>query len=780
MLLVIAVILAITAAVHLSNVALFEEQADASSQNYLQSKVFWFNHKKQLTFSIPANSNQVRILLTAEQSHVQEQNMLVTFLLQGKSTKKLQENVVFSSPNKQEQSDKSGLRYFDRVGSINASLSFEKLFNISKGVKKLTIEIESHEFNVAARVYSLENLSQPKAELIWKRAHPNERQALLLPHIYPADLVKEEERQTSLSTRWGTLGPDGVDGVDYQSGVLLVNKEQQEASIKRQTSGQIRIGKNRIFTYHNNAGINFNALSCHSDFDNNVSLAISSIAAETEELKKSVLNIATNEKIAIEGEPTAIQFSSDKPCRLRFYNSLNEEIQLEQNRRTSIYLTDKKELSYRLKLNSSSLQAIRIDVRGILLKDDPSDKLATVELQLHDQSGNLIERYSRELSLVENPFEYIEDIAVQKKITANNSYYIKAPKDAFKFSVKVNGIDALVRVYARPLELPIYFTRQYQIDSAIDNIDESATKSTQVWFGINPIETNSSIIKLQTLWNLPLERKLANRNMWRNQWVSLLSDDFVTNNVFYLENRTIDTPSITRFVQIKNRESLLFATPYNNNNIKPQLVIIRNTQQPEELSVQINNSEVVSTWIAGKVSVINLPRISAGRHDIAIKANNINSYYINYVTLNSFKSAHKVAAVPINNGVVLNLQKQAEEESITLRYFSKIKTPHQVIISLNKVNDFGLSNSLTLPTRVINYIPTNNSNPSMVYLLEQPTQWIDSATVLHFPLKSDLPPGKYKLTIKSTVDNSGYIQAGYLLDEITGKAVLFTEEQDND
>jgi hypothetical protein len=766
--------------VKLSNIQLFENQIEISSKDYVQSKVFWFNQKRRLTFSIPAHSKQIRVLLTVEKSHSQERTMNITYLLQGDEVKKFEEDVEFQSPNHQNFASDKGQRYFGRVGGNVASLSFEKLFNISEGIKKLTIELASLEFNVAARVYALESLSQPKAELIWKRAHPSEKQALVLPHIYPADLIQDEERVAALSTRWGTLGPDGVDGVDYQSDVLLVNNEQQKAKISTQSSGQIRISDKRYFTHHDPGGIKFNALSCQTDLNQTLTLTLNAIQRETGETIEKSYFIASNERVTLKEKFTSIQISADKHCILRFFDSRNNEIQQDQNKRTSIFLAKEMELTYRFKANTNSMQTIRVDVRGLLTSSANTNTLATVELKLYEKSANLIKRYSRELDLENNPFEYTQDIATQKQVTVNNSFYITAPKNISELKVKVKGIDSLIKVYARPLDLPIYFSRLKQFENDLSNDSESMTDSTQVWFSINPSESSNQILSQQTIWNEPLEASMERNDPWQSQWVSLHSENSVTNQVFYIENKAIESASGTRFTNISLHESLLFSNTYDNDNISPELVIIKKTAQPEKISLSIDNKEVVNTWIAGTVSVVDIPKVTAGLHNLKISADNNHSYFINFVTLNTSISAHKVATVPINSGVSLDLHKKAENESITIRYFSKIETPHQVIISLTPRNEIGISDSITLPNRVINYSPAQDNDRNMVFLLDQPTQWIDLPVMVHFPLRNDLPEGKYTLHIYSTVNNSGYIQAGYLLDNVTGKAVLFTEEKNND
>ncbi|NQZ07333.1 MAG: hypothetical protein HRT35_09255, partial [Algicola sp.] len=171
-------------------------------------------------------------------------------------------------------------------------------------------------------------------------------------------------------------------------------------------------------------------------------------------------------------------------------------------------------------------------------------------------------------------------------------------------------------------------------------------------------------------------------------------------------------------------------------------------------------------------------------HHISIEGSANTRWYINHLTPKA--QGHRIrSAYALEHTLTFEISKQSDKEWVTFYYFSAVAAAHTIKISLEHDYQSGEYEAHTIPGRVF-LIPgaapgvmkstiEGQFDEGPVYLLNQDKPALPRGYLLKFPLDKDLSPGQYSLNVSSDRHNSGFVQASYVLSDVSQLLYHFVE-----
>lgn len=93
-------------------------------------------------------------------------------------------------------------------------------------VRLLTGTTDRGVINVDARVYERRPLIASAAQSAFVRLSPGERKRLSRSNSFPSEMLTDDERVNIAINQWRPVGPAGIDGRDYNMGVLYETEDE--------------------------------------------------------------------------------------------------------------------------------------------------------------------------------------------------------------------------------------------------------------------------------------------------------------------------------------------------------------------------------------------------------------------------------------------------------------------------------------------------------------------------------------------------------------------------
>jgi hypothetical protein len=770
----IVLLLFTTAIYKVSKFNFLAEQSSMQSNNYSRSRIFYFPETNQLNFNIPANTQQIRVLLNAELPTINSASQVaVGFQLGGQVDTKISQDVKFKAGSLTEENLPKSARFFSQLGGAIASLTYEQVIDIPLGTDKLYLSISPYSRKVAARVYALESVENKKAELEWKRSHPEQKKSLVVPHIYPPELIEPTERLNATSSQWRTVGPEGVKDTDYYSDFILIKNEVVTKPEENKSQAEIYISQQSFYTHTDFDSLEAAQFSCQTMNNHDSIVFLEYVDAKTNQLMQKQYILSKNKIASIPLGLGMVKFSAESPCYLNFYNDIGRALKITPLKRFSHLLSQLQSLEFKLNPNARELQALKLDVRALLSSDPEQTPPIALNWTLLDELGETIEQSTKLLKLDLNPYEYQLKNESVMPVSLKNQWYVLADKQAATLRLSVSGGEVLTKVYGRPLNLPLLLQKNKVEETMNEELSPVLT-----WFKLKPISINADQQKIDSYWSPAFKVPSAKPDSWTSEWRSLIQNDsFVSSELFYLRDVAHAKPSKSSFVKIPKLSTVSFESTYNRPSFSPEIVFIRQYQEPEQVKVFLNDELLMKTWLFNKTGSFRLPNISVGQHKLELKSGEKIAFYINNMTTQLGATAQKASATLLEDSLTLSFNKSSVNEWLTIRYFPVVSNKHKISLELQADYSEGIRTELTLPKRVFHYTTNTTSD---VFILNQEDRTAYSPVTLLIPLKADLAQKNYKINIRTSISRSGYLQAGYLIDQVSGKSIIFTEENSDD
>ncbi len=688
-------------------------------------RVYWLDDS--LIFKLPANTEQVRVMLTSTVSQ-DSSDFRLGFSARGQDSQVLAQG--------QRQYDNlslppEGERFLGMIQGQPAHYTREFYLDGNKAnpLSQLKLwKISGDDVKVALRVAVLERKSDSELAINWQRMRREKRSKLLEGHIYPSDLVKEEHRRAALQYQWLSLGPEGLEGEAYQVTTLFVKNEDEQlppVQLGELDSADV-ISKSKVVTLMQRATNPISGASCAQPQD-------WMELAWVEDDRISVQHFDGAE-LSIPAQPRLYRLRSSAKCQLSLFDSNGQAVELErQVQRT--YVTQRGQpLEFVLTPGENSVQPLKLTARGLNL-----DSSGEVLWEVEDDNGAAL--LKGRLQVTKKPDWYERLASNDAQLSARSEVIINAPINAAKIRVYSESQTMLIKLFSRSIHMPWL-------------------AGTPKWFTVEPNDFER--LKLMDHSKLIYWQKRLEPNdhqTFLSQWQTLTPEPNITSfELFSHDISEAYTPSA--YLPFTGGSVLLEGQP-GRRFITPSLIYQRSNSDPQQITVQLND-ESIQYWLVGSIGKLNLMMVKPGWNEVTIKSNGHIQWFLNHQANNQLeqKGRRLRLVYPLGNNLQFQLDKSEPKEWVSLHYFPATDKAHRLTVTIKYMAKAGTTEAHTVPIRQFNIEPQQEK--PLNWLLHQRDSRLWGPVVLGFALESDLQAAKYRITVSSDIADSGYIQASYV------------------
>ena len=525
-----------------------------------------------------------------------------------------------------------GVRFYDHQRSV-PSRDHALYFNSGRQPEARLLRLrvaamDDYIEQIGIRPFQQYHRPQESVDLSWQRMSLEQRELISRGSLYPTFLLSEYERKNLLSSYWKPIGPLGVLEKDYSIGTLY-QLDADAAVVPPQTPAtdglfaspqhwvtlvlQGELSRYRIEWQPLPEQGTPHYLQLHwqgVDFQNQRQWRV---PVRDHYWEGSLEN-------------GLLQVVPDQPGVMRLDQWRGSEwhnITPPKRYSRTFYCFPDAPLDYTLAPGTDP-QSLKIDARAFFRQDQPSSAEPTgVGYQLLGAAGSKLYEYRTELPTLKYPHQHFPDaVTVASYVFEPLTRYLDASAASQTLRIDCSA-PSLISVYSRPWRHPI--NRKLP---AHENYWYSYEEREPAWFTLLPTSVNSLIRQKHyhsLLWYfrpMGLDSMLSEGNY---SWQGLESDDTDALEFQVFSTHSSDSQSRmeargSAYRPLTEPDTLRFAGSSNEKLIQPSAVYLRESAKPQPVQVLIDHSLVLETTIAGKSGRIRLPRISAGRHHIEIRA----------------------------------------------------------------------------------------------------------------------------------------------------------------
>lgn len=748
-------------------------------QAYTAYNVFWLDPQQALTFDIPANGEQIRLMFTATQGQGQTSQ-------QNAAHKHRQYEVQYRILDQRQQVLKRASRrfsldqeltnampgqllqrFFDRPGGIRAHTTKDFFIDNSKQhpIRRIELRLSPGEQQrVAVRMSVLERRKDSDLPIIWQRMHRKKRAKLLAENIYPPLLVAEQQRRTALKYNWLPLGPEGTNGEDYASATLFINNTPAPLTVGQgpQIIAHMLAGQGKVFSFVNGPDVAAVTLTCQpldGTAPGPLELLLQPVEALQNTRRLSYTAQQSSQGVPLRPDGALTQITSEKLCAVQLVNHRGNNILLDSQGQRAYLVDAKQSLNYALALDGEALQPLKIDLRG-LATTHRATAPAQVFWRILARDGALLLSGRLTLNPAKDSHERLSQTHndPSERLLKKTSHYILAPVLGSQLQISSTGPQALINVFTRPLALPYRQTF-------------TALTPPKHWFSLLPsaynelkAQRNSRVIYRQQR-PLAVKPKQSSRAA---QWRSITSQD--QGATFSLLSRD----ERGQFQPLTQQHQSIAFSDGGRKTLTPSLIYIRkDATKASKIRLTIDQ-RTFDYWLTATTGKLTLPSLSAGVHQLAIAAPGQTQWFINKRKTDTEGDSARVRQVyPVNKQLTFTLNKTDPHEWVSFHYYPATDQAHTLQLTLDHQFKAGQYRAHTVPVRRYN-IPQQDQT-GKVSLLNQTGPPLWPGVVLKFPLGRDLPAGRYRLALVADDNAAGFVQASYTSEPMSPSLQIYSE-----
>jgi hypothetical protein len=717
--------------------------------------VFWLDDQQTLDFKVPANAEQIRVQLTPTitgQSGAQYSVYYKVLNSAKQSVLEATRNYEYTEPMLVEQ-DGLADRFFERPGGELARFTSGFFIDSEPEDPVASIQIrlkQTSGVRVAVRLSVLERKKDSELPILWQRMHRDKRALLMAEHIYPPELVSEAQRRTALKYKWLPVGPEGVEGEAYKTTTLFIkdNIITDTQALTVVALSPMVASEDKVFSFVQDEQLPIHTLQCNAVDGTDLDWLELALQDDLTTTRTVYIGDELNAPVQISQGPALYTVRASALCQLTLMDDKGEPIESVPSVIRGYVVSGEQSLTYALVLNSKGPQPVRLDVRGL-------SPTGTVNWKILNQNGKEVLSGVRDVSAETDPFEAFSPSKADdgETLYQKSSSYIMAPADGAELIIDSVDTPILVNVFTRPRLLP------YDTELALK------------WFALLPKAHKNLKAQGQSrlfFWQqkpLPINKSEPRLS----RWVALEAlDGSGTFELFSASEQ-----ARTGYQVFDGKTQILnFVGNDQRNTEVTSLVYVRETdaQASQKVDVGIDNHHF-EYRLAARAGRLSLPAIIAGPHQLSIDTGVKTRWYINH--LEGAQDYRIRNGYPLGTEQSFDIEKTASQEWVSFHYFAAIEAAHTVQITVDYQPEIGVHRAHTVPTR--KYHIAQQQSPANVHLLNQNKAPIWADVILKFPLDEDLVNGHYRLTVTTSITDSGYVQASYVHDDAQGSLKLFTE-----
>lgn len=748
------------------NISFKDQTLEPWEDNYERYITYLIRPGETLQFDVPNEATQIRILHTAVGRAAEDKTVAFKFAAEGQVA--LTETYTLSvsgEPSPAAASPQPPARFFDSPDGAAASTTKLHIvsFTQSQSFNEFALTLTESDRPFAIRVAVLEQYDEKSVSRVWQRMTEEKKQAFFEDHIYPMPLIPAQERTARLMQRWRPVGPSSESSQAVISRTLFVNEQLEARLEERQRVDELAvIGPQRWFTVDTRQTPAIKAATCQPITEAEASgLTISWV---TETGGRAVKRLQSEQqRLRLPSAQRLYRFSADRRCQLNFYDAAGAGVTVDTNYLRAALAPRTDALTFALVSAAEQAQPLRLDARLVTSAGASLPADMALAWSVTDKAGAVLLQGSLHPVVQLNPYQVTVDSSLLSTVHEKRSEYIVAPATAAQLNVRLlsaasgDGVDALVNLYTRPAQLA------YRVEPSDE--EEPEQQSIPKWFLSQPAgQSNGQPAETRLLaWQSPLPEVVVNE-MAEQQWYRLTSlEQAPYYELLLQEPQTEATEVAARLsfypLQTNNAEYVL-TTEEHEQAVTPQLVYQKSGERPVPVVIKVDGETLRDDWLYSSSGKLFLPPMQQGRYRLSLETPTAVNWYGNYQATEG-QSLYRVrSAYQLRDTLTFDVRKRADEEWLTFNYFPAVGAAHEVSIRVEKRDRVGVFSDYTVSTRVFPIAERTAQRAVSLLNQDQPRIW--QPLRLPFSLGADLNSGTYRVTVTSSVPNSGYVQAGYL------------------
>lgn len=685
-------------------------------------RVYWLD--SELEFKLPANTEQVRVMLTPTVAQ-SDAHFSVSFKASGLDGKVIEQGArIF----RQKLLTTDSLRYFSQPRGIPANFTSEFYIDgtgaVPLSLLQLKLELPSA-LKVAVRVAVLERKKDSELAVNWQRMHRDKRAKLLEGNIYPPDLVSEVHRRNALKFQWLPLGPEGIEGEDYQGTSLFVSRQEPvESELPPEfDSSSMYSDSEHVFTLIQSEQNPVYSVDCDKP-------------QQWLELSREIDNGIESTQfsqlpVQLDPMPGLYRIRTASQCNLKMVDIHGQPYEQAPNVLRAFVANSEQPLRYRLSVASDKPQPIRLDVRAFGAVEGNR-----IHWTLLDDSQNAMQTGQIAVAGGHDVYERLA-VAGQALSGVKQETYIMAPPQARELLItKDSSASVLLNVFTRPFELAY---------------DDRHPK----WFVLLPVghqQLKTAGHSQLLYWQQRLKEQPQQTEL--TLWQALETVPSRPAFELFEAHDSVVTPELG-FQPLSFGQQVFVSG--GREFITPTLVYRRDNDTPQAVTVWFNGKPY-EYWLSAMSGRLSLPQIKPAMAELSIDNGEAVQWFINQ---QEGESRHRIRRVyPLEDKLRFALTKSEEQEWVTLSYYTKLDTPHTLEVEVEYRPNIGVFKGHTPAKRSFAVEPQAAGAENQ--LLNQKSIVLFGPFTFKMPLEADLSNGNTHLTVSSSIKGSGFIQASYV------------------
>ncbi|MBK8816247.1 MAG: hypothetical protein IPN42_12465 [Methylococcaceae bacterium] len=767
----------------------FVENADPHtlSTKAVNSLVYPITADKWLTFAVPEESQQLRIITNA---HIKRADSLslnpnwayaVRYEMLDKDDHVLSSGLYHQYSRISSYKDEKGELIYNNYYANKALVPLDGrliLFGL-QGMKKiallrLKLEVTNPAvIEAAVRVYVPVKIAEQYLATEWLRMKQTQRENLAKNSIYPASLLSPSEKKNLVKHQWQPLGPTGIIEKDYRTLILYtLNDIEADATLTLASGLQADNRHSAVIPLPEDGGdveLSFKALD-GSALTTPLEINVQWFGRTSKERwQKTEIRPkdATSTKFKLTGGLLVIRpalpviVNASLTTATEAKHDISDALLSIKAYRANIGV-EFGVLHYR-----QQSSALRVDVRRIVDSSQSTDN-EKLGYQWLNAEGQIIASGELAAPMQASLYDRIASIADGIDVTDAMSYYLQVPPEVVQIRFTANRPELLVSVYNQPYG----FTKTQVIPEDLyvaHNTFKEVRDQQLSWFPLPASNEKELITQQGVQWisgqYKPPEDKpeaLAGDYLWQDFIPQPPAPaEYVLTDYSGDEPRAEALPSI--FCDLaQNRNNTVKLSAINGlQTIAPELIYLRNDIKPFKFEFIVDSEKINTMEAMGKQGVIRTPELEVGSRTMRLNTDSGGRWLMNYRSQCQGKRYLKKRVFALNSNRPLEfiVEHGSEDEVFTARFYtvsgnaerSQIKVS---ITPLAEIEGRGfITESWTYTHRLYDIRPLPNSKLPVLY---KQYRNMNDRELIAIPLNSDLPAGSYRIQAALVQGSPGY------------------------
>ncbi|MBM3300245.1 MAG: hypothetical protein FJY85_09850, partial [Deltaproteobacteria bacterium] len=622
------------------------------------------------------------------------------------------------------------------------------------------------------RLYNLEPTSEFRLDRMWLRITPRQKEQLAIGHVYPPDLLSDQEKRNITSRLWIPVAPAGIAGRHYQERKIYVVKDIQGSPVEEPIiPAGIYVDERLLGTMPVPEG------------GKRVRLAIASLTQTSSPSLTDVTlrwygpTLADRRSWSIHRRSQTeiqerffqgglLEISSQDPVTVRvaWPEEGSEVDATPENLYARTYvLHDEWEVKYAQFHVDGKPTPFRADF--LILSQVQIGRQYQVRYAFLDNEHRALR--SGTIGFEAFPSKYDRAILGFDQVLVSDpvSFFFNVPPTTS--SVVFHCPEpVLVNAFTRPPDL----VKEMRVPEDFYREIPLSAEQDPIWFTVLPenhkeLMRESRSVLLRTQLRPPQDDQdvLAGRFFWEDFWPT---DSWAGQHILTPQDE--DIPYQRQEALLTGCQKLSLGQPLELDIqsdkgldvVRPIFVFLRpDTPGPFNIGMTVDGDQLYESEVTGSRGIIWLPPMRAGRHLVTIQAPSDCTILMNSVA--SAKPQHmlRFACLLSDKGLNVEYVKRSDgDETLSMMFFSPFGETRRAVVRVRlKAHVPPEPGPLQGFTILDRRFTTRPSDLGPFPVLNSPGENVDGGQRLFFPIHGDIPEGRYLVRVDLEEGAGGYV-----------------------